>query len=324
MFYSIVIPVYNRPDELQELLDSLTAQSFKQFEVIVVEDGSTIPSKDHIERFDSLLAIKYIQQENQGPGLARNSGAALAKGDYLIFLDSDTITPTDWLRSIDNYLLINEVDMFGGRDEALSNFTEFQQAINYSMTSLFTTGGIRGSKRKGLDKFFPRSFNMGIKTDVFNSVGGFSSLRYGEDIDLSYRIVESGHTTAFIDAAFVYHKRRNTRKSFFFQVFYSGAARINLTLRYPKTLKLVHTLPTLFVLFALFTVVTISTLVPFIAYAVLLFVDSLRLYGNINLSIMVVETSFIQLAGYGLGFLYGIWRRIIRRKSEQESYKIEF
>lgn len=323
MFYSIVIPVYNRPEELEELLGSLCASNYPYFEVIIVEDGSQRTSYDVVNSFQEALDISYITQKNTGPGLARNNGAKGTKGDYIIFLDSDTIVPADYLEIVNSYLGQSRVDAWGGPDEAMDSFSDLQKAINYSMTSLFTTGGIRGKSGQKLDKFAPRSFNMGISQDVFATTGGFSSMRFGEDIDFSYRILGAGFNTALFEDAFVYHKRRNSRISFFKQVFFSGMARLNISLRHRGTFKLVYILPSLFIIGSI-VLICFMMIFPIFVAAIVWFVDSLRKYKNITISIMAVETSFIQVTGYGIGFLYGVLNRIILCKPESASYNTKF
>ena len=193
MRYSVIIPVYNRPDEVDELLQSLTAQYFKDFEVVVVEDGSSIPCKEVTDRYIDRLNIKYFSKPNSGPGQTRNYGAERSEGEYLIILDSDVILPERYFDAIEAELLASPADAFGGPDRAHDSFTDIQKAINYSMTSFFTTGGIRGGKKK-MDKFYPRSFNMGVRRTVYETLGGFSKMRFGEDIDFSIRIFKGGYT----------------------------------------------------------------------------------------------------------------------------------
>lgn len=219
--YSVIIPVYNRPEELDELLESLCKQTYVYFEVIVVEDGSSIPAETVVERYKGRLDIHYLAIGNSGPAIARNKGAELAKGEYLLILDSDAVLPSAWLEQIHDALKHYPVDAFGGPDRAHPSFSPVQRAINYSMTSFLTTGGIRGGRRK-LDKFYPRSFNMGVKRDVFRKIGGFADMRYGEDIDFSLRLVEAGFRVRLFPAAWVYHKRRTDFASFFNQVRHSG------------------------------------------------------------------------------------------------------
>ena len=192
MKYSIIVPVYNRPDEVDELLDSLTRQAYSNFEVIIVEDGSDTPCKEVCDKYLDRLNLQYYLKKNSGPGQSRNYGAERAKGEYLIILDSDVVLPGNYLKAVDEELTDNPCDAFGGADASHSSFTDVQKAISYSMTSFFTTGGIRGGKKK-LDKFYPRSYNMGIRREVYLKLGGFSKMRFGEDIDFSYRIVEAGY-----------------------------------------------------------------------------------------------------------------------------------
>ena len=242
MKYSIIVPVYNRPDEVDELLDSLTRQAYSNFEVIIVEDGSDTPCKEVCDKYLDRLNLQYFLKKNSGPGQSRNYGAERAKGEYLIILDSDVVLPGNYLKAVDEELTDNPCDAFGGADASHSSFTDVQKAISYSMTSFFTTGGIRGGKKK-LDKFYPRSYNMGIRREVYLKLGGFSKMRFGEDIDFSYRIVEAGYKCRLFPKAWVWHKRRTDLKKFFRQVYNSGIARINLEKRHPGTMKLVHLLP---------------------------------------------------------------------------------
>ena len=247
MRYSVIIPVYNRPDEADELLQSLTRQSFKDFEVIIVEDGSSVPCKDVAERYQNILDIHYYAKPNSGPGQTRNYGAERSRGEYLIILDSDCILPEGYFAAVEEELQKAPADAFGGPDRAHVSFTDIQKAINYSMTSFFTTGGIRGGKKK-MDKFYPRSFNMGVRREVYETLGGFSRMRFGEDIDFSIRIFKGGYACRLFPGAWVYHKRRTDLKKFFKQVHNSGIARINLYKKYPESLKTVHLLPAAFTL----------------------------------------------------------------------------
>jgi glycosyltransferase involved in cell wall biosynthesis len=207
MKYSFIVPVYNRPEEVDELLQSMTTLTLQDFEVIIVEDGSSIPCLDVCNKYDGKLDIHYYNKPNSGPGLSRNYGAERASGEYIIILDSDVVLPEGYLEAVDNELNREPVDAFGGPDKAHESFTDIQKAISYSMTSFFTTGGIRGGKKK-LDKFYPRSFNMGIRRDVFRQMKGFSNMRFGEDIDFSIRIFKEGHSCRLFPEAWVWHKRR--------------------------------------------------------------------------------------------------------------------
>lgn len=233
MRYSVIIPVYNRPDEVDELLQSLTTQHFKDFEVIVVEDGSSVPCEAIVNKYQGKLDIHYYAKPNSGPGQTRNYGAERSGGDYLIILDSDCILPEGYFDAVEQELSATPADAFGGPDRAHSSFTDIQKAINYSMTSFFTTGGIRGGKKK-MDKFYPRSFNMGVRREVYQALGGFSNMRFGEDIDFSIRIFKGGYRCRLFPGAWVYHKRRTDFKKFFKQVHNSGIARINLYKNIPN------------------------------------------------------------------------------------------
>jgi len=325
--FSIIIPVYNRPDEIKELLDSLTKQTISDFEVIVVEDGSSIKCNEIIESFNERLKIIYYFQENTGPGGARNKGASIANGNYYIFFDSDCVIPKGYIETVINKLKTNYTDAFGGPDRADSSFTSVQKAINYSMTSFFTTGGIRGGNKK-LDKFHPRSFNMGISKEVFEKTKGFSSMRFGEDIDFSLRIVKSNFNTSLIKEAFVYHKRRTNLHQFFKQVFNSGIARINLYKRHPESLKLVHLLPFIFTL-GCFLLIILSFfnyifLIPLLLFIFIVFIDSSLNNNSIKVGTISIITSFIHLFGYGLGFFKSFWIRIVLKREEFHAYKHNF
>ena len=262
MKYSIIVPVYNRPDEVDELLDSLTRQVCNDFEVIIVEDGSANPCKQVCDKYADRLAIKYFMKPNSGPGQSRSYGVERASGDYVLILDSDVVVPEGYLQAVDDELRREPCQAFGGPDRAADSFTPTQKAISYSMTSFFTTGGIRGGKKK-LDKFYPRSFNMGVRRDVYNELGGFSKMRFGEDIDFSIRIFKAGCRCRLFPGAWVYHKRRTDFRKFWRQVFNSGIARINLYKKYPESLKLVHLLP------MVFTVGVFFLLALFVAGAVI-------------------------------------------------------
>lgn len=328
MKYSIIIPVFNRPQEIKELLESLCEQTYQNFEVLVVEDGSQVRCENVVSQFQSSLDIKYLEKPNSGPGLSRNFGAERSQGNYFIFLDSDCIVPGRYLEEVHKSLMKDYADAFGGPDKAAPTFTRLQKAINYSMTSFFTTGGIRGS-RKSMDKFYPRSFNMGYSATVFEKTKGFSSLRFGEDIDMSIRIFRNGFKVKLIDRAFVYHKRRTDFKKFFKQVFNSGIARINLFRKHPETLKPVHLLPSVFTI-GLVILLLLSVLVdwkfftPVLLLMVILFIDSSIRNKKILVGLLSIPAGFIQLTGYGCGFLYAFWHRIILKKEKTEAFKHTF
>ena len=327
MKYSIIVPVFNRPDEVDELLESLCHQEVNNFEVIIVEDGSKKPCKDVCDKYAGILDLHYYYKENSGPGQSRNYGAERANGDWLIVLDSDVVLPAGYLRAVDERLKM-EIDAFGGPDASHPSFTPIQKAISYSMTSFFTTGGIRGGKGKKLDKFFPRSYNMGIRREVYQELEGFTKMRFGEDIDFSYRIVEAGYKTALIPEAWVWHKRRTDFRKFFRQVYNSGIARINLTKRHPGTLKLVHLLPTVFTLgvigLLLLSVFSILTLIPILFYSAVIFLDSSLKNKSLWVGLLSIPAAFTQLMGYGFGFIESWWKRCILKQDEFTAFEKNF
>lgn len=317
--FSIIIPVYNRPEEVVELLDSLTMQQLRnELEVIVVEDGSQLTCEREIQVFEKQLNLKYIKQSNAGPGGARNNGAKLAEGKYLIFLDSDCVLPSNYLELTAQHLEQRPLSCFGGPDRAHKFFTPIQKAISHSMTSLFTTGGIRGGRKK-MDKFYPRSFNLGVEKSVFEAVGGFSDMRYGEDVDFSMRVVECGYKIGLIEETFVYHKRRTNFYSFFKQVFSSGTARVDIASRHRGALKIVHLLPTAFVLsvpiVALLSVwLGAWVWLIYVLHFLLLFTDALHATRSVHVALLAYIAGLIQVSGYGLGFLTALWMKFFRKK----------
>lgn len=360
MKYSIVVPVYNRPDEVDELLDSLTQQSVTDFEVIIVEDGSQTPCEDVCKKYTEQLDLHYYNKENSGPGQSRNYGVERATGEYVLILDSDVVLPEDYIQAVDMELRRQPCDAFGGPDRAHVSFTDTQKAISYSMTSFFTTGGIRGGKKK-LDKFYPRSFNMGIRREVYTELGGFSKMRFGEDIDFSYRIVEAGYQTRLFPSAWVYHKRRTDFRKFWRQVYNSGIARINLEKRHPGSMKLVHLLPMVFtvgvILLGLvcvfgfgvalgstiagmnaanaitnepvvWTIIGLSiaalALMPLLLYSGMIFIDSAMTNHSVKIGLLSIRAAFTQLMGYGCGFIEAWWKRCVRGMDEFQAYEKNF
>lgn len=325
---SLIIPVYNRPRELEELLESLTAQTSRDFEVVIVEDGSIDRCMEQAERYKASLDIKYFYKENSGPGPSRNYGFQKAGGNYAVFLDSDCVLPPGYVGVVREALTNAWTDAFGGPDRAGQSFTTLQKAINYAMTSFLTTGGIRGGGEK-LDKFYPRSFNMGYSRQVFEATGGFSQMRFGEDIDMSIRILEAGFQTRLIKEAFVYHKRRTSLKQFFKQVYNSGIARINLNKRHPGALKPVHTLPSFFtlgvgLLILLSVLFSPYFLLPIGFFALMAFFDATLRNKSLGVGLLAAAASFIQLTGYGSGFISAFWKRIILKKDEFAAFTQNF
>lgn len=343
MKYSIIIPVFNRPKEVEELLESLVHQSLTDFEVIIVEDGSTICCENICEQYKDKMDIHYFMKKNSGPGQSRNYGAQHANGDYLLILDSDIVLPPDYIRAVNDELIHKPADGFGGPDRSHPSFTDTQKAISYSMTSFFTTGGIRGGKKK-LDKFYPRSFNMGIRKEVYQKLGGFSNMRFGEDIDFSIRIYKAGYRCRLFPKAWVWHKRRTDFHKFWRQVYNSGIARINLYKKYPESLKLVHLLPAIFTIGIIFltslavlgAILLITTnnnnwkwlfiipLLPIMLYMQLLLVHSTLQNKNLKIGILSIIAAFIQLFGYGCGFLQAWWKRCVKKEKAFDAYQKNF
>ncbi len=335
MKYSVIVPVFNRPDEVDELLSSLCTQTLKDFEVIIVEDGSSVPCAEVVRRYDGRLDVHYYAKPNSGPSQSRNYGVERAKGEYVIILDSDVVLPEGYLQAVDDELLRQPCDAFGGPDRAHSSFTPTQKAINYAMTSFFTTGGIRGGKKK-MDKFYPRSFNMGVRTEVYRALNGFSNMRFGEDIDFSTRIFKGGYACRLFPDAWVWHKRRTDLRKFFRQVHNSGIARIHLTKRHPGTLKLVHLLPALFTVGCILLVVLAVLaallgcphawvlLLPLLLFALIIFIDATRAERSVEVGGRAILASFVQLTGYGTGFLRAFWLRCILGRGEFEAFRHNF
>ncbi len=332
IFFSIIIPLYNRPQEIDELLQSLTHQTYSPFEVLVIEDGSTQESSAIVAGYRDRLNIHYYFKQNEGQGFSRNYGFERAKGDYFVIFDSDCVVPPDYLANVNAFLTKTTLDAYGGPDAAHESFTPVQKAISYAMTSPFTTGGIRGNKRH-IGTFHPRSFNMGVSRAVWEKIGGFKLTRLGEDIEYSIRIQASGFKIGLIPDALVYHKRRTDFMQFYKQLHFFGRARVNIYKHFPSELKLVHFFPAVFVVFLvvlfllttwnivmlprtanqhpLFTITLIGN-VLFAAYVLLLFLHSLIKTRKLKVALLSVLASFIQLIAYGLGFMQDFWKRVLR------------
>lgn len=306
--FSFIIPVFNRPNEIKELLDSLQEQQYtKDFEVVIVEDGSTVPSAEVISDYKDHLAISYHSKPNSGPGDSRNYGMRLAKGNYFIILDSDCILPPEYLVAVEKSLDHKYVHCFGGPDAAHESFSTVQKAINYAMTSFWTTGGIRGGK-KAVDKFQPRSFNMGLSKEAFETVGGYGNIHPGEDPDLTIRIWNHGYITKLIPEAFVYHKRRVDWTKFYTQVHKFGMVRPILNKWHPQTAKITYWFPTVFCLGLLLSVIAlffgiIWTIACYGIYLLILFMDAMFKTNNILVSVLALYATGVQFVGYGYGFL---------------------
>ena len=335
MKYSIIVPVFNRPDEVDELLESLGSQTLKNFEVIIVEDGSKIPCKDVCDKYADILDLHYYLKENSGPGQSRNYGVERANGDYVVIVDSDAVLPPGFMQAIEDELQRQPSDAWGGPDAAHDSFTTIQKAISYAMTSFFTTGGIRGGKKQ-MEKFHPRSFNLGVRRQVYLDLGGFSAERfskmslYGEDIDFSIRIFRGGYSCRLFPEAWLWHKRRTDFRRFWRQVYNSGYARINLWRKYPEALKPVHALPAVFtagvaalllcclvavgcwlsgVAPCLSSLIAVLSILPILLYALLIFIDSGIRNRSLIVGLYSVPAAFIQLTGYGIGFIEALFSR---------------
>ncbi len=311
IYFSFIIPVYNRPDEIEELLHSFLSLQYKNpFEIVVIEDGSAVSSKKVIEKYSKKLTISYFEKENTGPGDSRNYGMRKAKGNYFIILDSDCLLPPHYLNTVANFLQKNFFHCYGGADTAHKDFTPLQKAINYVMTSFFTTGGIRGSNYA--KDFEPRSFNMGLSKEVFIETGGFATIHPGEDPDLSQRIRKAGYKTTFLPNANVFHKRRISWKKFYQQVKKFGLVRPILNKWHPQASKITFWFPTVFVLFSIVSVLasvfcSFYFLVPILVYLLILFIDSSLKNKSIYVGLLTIPAVFIQFFGYGLAFIKSIF-----------------
>tara|TARA_R110002050_G_scaffold74772_5_gene160229 strand:+ start:42041 stop:43048 length:1008 start_codon:yes stop_codon:yes gene_type:complete len=323
--YSFIIPVYNRPNEIQELLESFESlKTSSDYEVVIVEDGSSLPSKSIIDQFKSKLDISYFFKENSGPGDSRNFGMQHAKGNYFIILDSDCILPENYLSEVEKSLKENYVDCFGGPDAAHESFTNLQKAINFSMTSFITTGGIRGNK-KSVDTFQPRSFNMGISKEAFEASKGFGRIHPGEDPDLSIRLWDLGYKTKLISEAFVYHKRRISWSNFYKQVNKFGLVRPILNKWHPKTKKLTYWFPSFFTLgfigaILLFFLNFKWLLLGYMLYFIVAFVVALISTKSIIVSFFALIAIWVQFIGYGYGFIKSTFAVSILNKVPEDYF----
>ena len=321
MFFSVIIPLYNRPQEIDELLATLTKQTYTQFEVLVIEDGSVNDARAVVAKYEQQLDLRYFVKPNEGQGFARNYGFERAKGDYFVIFDSDCLIPEDYLEIVKDYLYEHDLDAYGGPDAAHQSFTPVQKAISYAMTSPFTTGGIRGNQ-KHIGQFHPRSFNMGVSREVWEKVGGFILTRLGEDIEYSIRIHESGFNIGLIPAAKVFHKRRTSFSQFYKQLHFFGRARINIYKHFPSELKLVHFFPAFFTLGVIFTLLLNFVYPPlayicntiFLVYFGMLFFHSWSVNKSIKVAYLSVIAAFIQLTAYGLGFIQDFVKRVVLKQ----------
>lgn len=315
--YSIIVPVYNRPQEIKELLESLTVQVFTNFEVLIVEDGSTDTCVEVYEQYTNKLPIRYFFKPNSGPGPSRNFGFAQARGDYFVVFDSDCILPPHYFKAVDEYLAQTPLDAWGGPDKGHEGFTKVQQAMAFTMSSVFTTGGIRGGDKR-IGSFQPRSFNMGIRKEVFDKTGGFKFDRYAEDIEFSLRMKKLGYKVGYINDAFVYHKRRTNFRQFFWQVFNFGRGRVLVNNAHPGAIKITHWFPSFFLFGMILTIVMlpidvrISALAgtAYLAYILILSVSAYKKTKSLSVTLLAGPAAFVQLVGYGAGFLKEILRNL--------------
>jgi len=338
-YYSIIVPTFNRSDEISELLHSFETLEFdrNKFELIIVDDGSTDNTEEIVKNFSAGndINIKYINQNNKGPGAARNAGMENAKGDFFIFIDSDCTVAENWLQEIDKGITKLSADAYGGPDSCKKSFPPLLKAINYSMTSFITTGGIRGHKKKKLGKFYPRSFNMGLTRELYEKIGGFGSLRHGQDMEYSNRIIRNGAKIAQIQSAIVFHKRRTSIYKFFKQVFNWGVARINLFKIDKSMLEPVHTLPAFALCFGIILVIVALFFPPVrtvFKYLLYLFLTMLLLsaihayfiYKNLKTALLILVIIPVQIAGYGMGFSYAVIKRLLLGHGEFTGYSKQY
>lgn len=324
--FSVIVPVYNRENEVRDLCESLLNQKTRDFELILVEDGSTAPCKAVADEAAARgLNVHYYYKENEGRSIARNYGMERARGQWLVFFDSDCVIPPDYFTEAKRGLEGKDIDCYGGPDAAHDSFSDTQKAINYSMTSFLTTGGIRGGKVQ-LEKFTPRTFNMGFTREVYERVGGFREM-FSEDIDMSTRIRNAGFRIGLIRPAYVWHKRRVDFRKFLRQVYVFGMSRITLELLYPGSMKIVHLLPAAFVLGSLFLIlmgifVSPWWLVPLGAYLLAVFTGALVATKRLKIAMLAVPSAIIQLGGYGCGFLKAYTLKILFRRGRDISEEV--
>jgi len=334
--YSIIVPSFNRADEIKDLIESMKQLKFDRtrFEVVIVDDGSDDNTLELLKKYKVELGdlITYYTQRNEGPGAARNTGMSRANGDFFIFLDSDCTVPENWLTEIDKSVTENNADAFGGPDTYKENFPALLKSINYSMTSFITTGGLRGKKGKKLAKFYPRSFNMGLTRKLWDKIGGFGSLRHGQDIEFSNRILKSGAVVVFVEKAAVFHKRRTNIRRFYKQVFNWGVARVNLYKIDSAMLEPLHAGPAVVTLMTILTIILAFFFTPIrlILFAGLVFAifilsismfDAMRMYRQIKPALLLPLIMPAQIFGYGLGFIYNFTRRVIFKKKEKIGFQ---
>lgn len=325
MKFSLIVPVYNRPDEIADLLGSLDHQTDRGFELVLVEDGSTVPCREIVDRYAAHFDIQYFAKGNEGRSIARNYGMDHAKGDYFVFVDSDCILHPDYFESLRKKLTTDYADCFGGPDSAHESFTDTQKAINFAMTAFLTTGGIRGGKVQ-MEKFVPRTFNMGFSREVWEKVGGFREM-FSEDIDMSTRIRQAGYSPQLFREVIVFHKRRGNLHKFWRQVHIFGMSRITLQLLYPGSMKLVHWMPAMFtigsmLLLILGILLSPLWLIPLGIYLLALWISAIISTKSLKIGSMAVAASLVQLLGYGTGFIRAYVWKILLRHGRDEAQEV--
>jgi len=330
MFYSIILPTFGRPDEVDAFLESIKFQLFKNFEIIIVDGSPDNILHPVIDAFKKDLDLKYYHERGLGASESRNLGCEKARGDFLIFIDSDCIVPPDYFLKVNDFLSSSpSIDAYGGPDAAHKTFSPVQKAVNYAMTSMLTTGGIRGKKRHA-GKFQLRGFNMGVRREAFFKVGGYRGMQVGEDIDLSMRLQKAGYITALVDNAFVYHRRKATLYKFYRQLYFHGKGRIDLHLKHGDALKLIHMLPGFFVIYLLtglimglfFKRIFIFYIYTILFYALAVFTDSAMRNRSIRVGLLSIVTAFEMLIAYGFGLWQNIILRIVFRKGSDSKKEL--
>lgn len=326
--FSIIIPVFNRPDEMQELLKSLSLQNLQNFEVIVVEDGSILPCEEVVTSFQEVLDINYFYKDNSGPGQSRNFGVHQACTDFFIFFDSDCLIPPHYFETFTSHFETGKIQCYGGPDKAHASFTPIQKAVSYSMTAIITTGGIRGGN-ENTKRFHPRSFNMGFSRAVFSATQGFDKMRFGEDVDFSMRVEKSGFPCQLINECYVYHKRRADFSKFYRQIYNSGIARINLAIDHKGSLKITHFFPAAFVVGSLaallfFCAGFLFPLTALLIYCLIIFIDASLKNRNLSIGLLSVASTWVQMYAYGLGFMKAFWYRMILKRNSFSAFEKNF
>lgn len=322
--YSLIIPVFNRPEDIDQVLLDLSNQTFTDFEVLVIESGSTIKAESVVLAYSDKLSIRYFYKSNEGQGYSRNYGMARAKGDFFIILDSDLILPNTYMEEVHNGVTNEALDAFGGPDRAHSSFSPIQKAVDVAMTSFWTTGGMRGRKDAKVP-YYPRSFNMGFSRQVYDQIGGFNLPYFGEDLELSHRIIQAGFKVGYLDQAFVYHKRKASFNGFAKQLHFFGRARIQLSHLIPGSLKFVHFIPTIFTLFLVILVASIVVvpllfklgILGLILYLLLIFIDAYKRYRSTSVAVLSLAAVFVQMTAYGSGLIRQYCTHTLTRKGAE-------